>query len=66
MSDWMDDAMASLTWAMKAKEQMQAKGLRRAKKKCPKCGELATLILAGPKDHIHAGCPTEGCLRIME
>lgn len=46
------------------KQNMEKKGLTRAKAKCPYCDGYWHAILAGPKKHIHLRCDGE-CKTMM-
>lgn len=59
-------AAEALAFAMKAKGQMRAKGLTRARKACPRCGGIVHLALVGGRGHVHAACETPSCLRVTE
>lgn len=53
-------------FGLKAKRQMIEKNLTRARKKCPLCGGMVKLVLAGKKQHLHMGCPDCGGMQMME
>ena len=46
------------------KQNMEKKGLTRAKAKCPYCDGYWHAILAGPKKHLHFRCDGE-CKTMM-
>jgi len=56
------EAGATLFTGLKLKRVMQRRGLRRARAKCPRCGnETLQGALAGRRDHLRMWCDTEGC-----
>lgn len=63
----MKKMLAYFATAMKLKEKMQKKGVRRAYTNCPHCeGGRIDAMLVGPRNHMHARCSTPGCFNIME
>lgn len=66
--DIMEMFRVQLDAGVKLKRVMLAKGLTRARAKCPKCGnETLQGALAGRKNHMRMWCETPNCeMRMME
>lgn len=61
-----DSIAKTLQLAMKMKQRMQEKGLKRARAKCPECpGKYLHASINGPKNHIHFRCEC-GKRQLME
>jgi len=61
-----DDIDKVLATAAKFKKVMQKKKIRRARTKCPRCGDWLNGVLSGRKDHIHMFCTGKCGMNLME
>lgn len=61
--------MKTFKMAMEYKKKMLDRGLRSAKATCKICGtkDSFLMVLAGPKNHLHAKCNNPSCkVSVME
>ena len=67
--DFLKNATFVVETAIKLKNAMLKKGLRRARAKCPRegCGGTLHSVIAGSRNHVRVHCDNESCsIRMME
>lgn len=66
MTDFFSKQAPAIEAVFKLKRKMLERKITYAWTVCPACNGKLYARLAGRKNHIHAYCTTEGCVRLME